>query len=93
LAADVPHAPVWDYGTLLADPQAAARGMRMTVQDPAGKPVDLIGNPFHIDGAAPVVPRYPPDLGADTATVLSELLGLSPAQVAELRARGVIAGP
>src|SRR5262249_54416988 len=24
LAAEVPHAPVWDYATLLADPQAAA---------------------------------------------------------------------
>src|SRR5438093_2047691 len=41
LAAGVPHAPVWDYATLLEQPQAAARGLRVTVRDIDGRPVDL----------------------------------------------------
>lgn len=92
LAADVPHAPVWDYATLLADPQAAARGLRMTVTDAQGRPVDLIGSPFHIEGAARAETRCPPGLGADTDNVLRELLGLDPGRIAELKANGTIDG-
>jgi crotonobetainyl-CoA:carnitine CoA-transferase CaiB-like acyl-CoA transferase len=93
LAADVPHAPVWDYSTLLADPQAAARGLRMTVTDAKGEPVELIGSPFHIEGAPRAEPRCPPGLGADTESVLRELLGLDAARIAELRADGIVEGP
>ena len=35
-AAEVPHAPVWTYAELFAHPQAAARGLRVTVRDPSG---------------------------------------------------------
>ena len=93
LAADVPHAPVWDYATLLADPQAAARGLRLTVTDNQGKPVDLIGSPFHIEEAAQVEHRCPPGLGADTEAVLKDLLGLGAERIAELRAAGIVDGP
>ncbi len=93
MAADVPHAPVWDYATLLADPQAAARGLRLTVTDDRGQPVDLIGSPFHIEGAAPVEPRCPPRLGADTEGVLKDVLGLDVARIAQLRDNGIVDGP
>ena len=92
LAADVPHAPVWDYATLLADPQAAARGLRVTVKDPRGDPVDLIGSPFHIAGASLPEVRCPPELGADTQQVLGQILGLDAGRIAELRASGVVDG-
>jgi crotonobetainyl-CoA:carnitine CoA-transferase CaiB-like acyl-CoA transferase len=92
LAADVPHAPVWDYATLLADPQAAARGLRVTVKDPRGDTVDLIGSPFHIGGAAAPEFRCPPELGADSRAILEEILGLDVAKIAELRANGIIEG-
>lgn len=92
LAADVPHAPVRDYAALMADPQAAARGLRLSVRDPQGNPVDLIGSPFHIAGAAPVAPRFPPDLGADTARVLHELLGMSESEIETLLKKGVLGG-
>ena len=38
----------------MAEPQTAARGLRITVRDPAGKSVDLVGSPFHIAGATAV---------------------------------------
>src|SRR5205823_4786175 len=51
--AGVPHAPVWDYAELFAHPQAQARGLRVTVHDPQGQSVDLLGSPFHISGIEP----------------------------------------
>jgi crotonobetainyl-CoA:carnitine CoA-transferase CaiB-like acyl-CoA transferase len=89
-AADVPHAPVWDYATLFAHPQAAARGLRLTVRDVEGRPVDLVGSPFHIARSALPVPSVPPRLGQDTDQVLGDLLGLDVVRLAQLRQRGII---
>jgi crotonobetainyl-CoA:carnitine CoA-transferase CaiB-like acyl-CoA transferase len=90
LAAEVPHAPVWDYADVFAHPQAAARGLRVTVRDPEGKPVDLVGTPFHVAGATLPEPAAPPALGQDTEEVLRELLGLDADRLEELRHQGVI---
>jgi crotonobetainyl-CoA:carnitine CoA-transferase CaiB-like acyl-CoA transferase len=90
LAAEVPHAPLWDYAQLFAHPQAAARGWRVTVRDPEGRPVDLMGAPFRIAGATLPAPSLPPALGRHTDEVLGELLGLDEARLAELRRQQVI---
>jgi crotonobetainyl-CoA:carnitine CoA-transferase CaiB-like acyl-CoA transferase len=88
--AEVPHAPVWDYATLFAHPQAAARGLHLAVRDVEGRPVELVGSPFHIAGAALPAPRMPPRLGQDTDQVLREVLGLDTPRLAQLRQEGVI---
>ena len=49
--AKVPHAPVNDYAAVFANEQVLSRGMKVRVTDPAGKPVDLLGSPFHWTGA------------------------------------------
>jgi crotonobetainyl-CoA:carnitine CoA-transferase CaiB-like acyl-CoA transferase len=90
LAVDVPHAPVWNYAQLFAQQQVAARGLHVTVRDPQGQPVDLVGSPFHINGATLPAAACPPTLGQDTETVLRELLELTTDQLAELRRQGVI---
>jgi crotonobetainyl-CoA:carnitine CoA-transferase CaiB-like acyl-CoA transferase len=90
LAAEVPHAPVWNYAELFQQPQLAARGMRVEVRDPQGQPVDLLGTPFHIESVELPQPRMPPTLGEHTAEVLTQLLGLGAAELGELRAKGVI---
>jgi crotonobetainyl-CoA:carnitine CoA-transferase CaiB-like acyl-CoA transferase len=89
-AAEVPHAPVWNYADLFAHPQVAARGLRVTVHDPEGRPVDLVGTPFHIDGATLPQPTAPPAAGQDTEAVLREWLGIDAAGCEELRRDGVI---
>jgi crotonobetainyl-CoA:carnitine CoA-transferase CaiB-like acyl-CoA transferase len=89
-AAEVPHAPVWDYARLFAAPQAEARGLRIRVTDPDGRPMDLIGSPFHLTGADLPPPAPPPRLGQDTDAVLTALLGLNADRLTELRQRGVI---
>jgi crotonobetainyl-CoA:carnitine CoA-transferase CaiB-like acyl-CoA transferase len=88
--AEVPHAPVWDYGQLFARPQIAERGMRVTVRNPQGKEVDLVGSPFHIGGAALPDMGFPPAVGQHTDEVLKELLGLDPSRLQHLRRQGVI---
>jgi crotonobetainyl-CoA:carnitine CoA-transferase CaiB-like acyl-CoA transferase len=89
-AAEVPHAPVWNYATLFQQPQVLGRNLRMTVRDPDGKPVDLVGTPFHINGTTLPEPKVPRQLGQDTDSVLRDLLGLEPDRIAELRRAGVI---
>jgi crotonobetainyl-CoA:carnitine CoA-transferase CaiB-like acyl-CoA transferase len=88
--AEVPHAPVLDYRQLFALDQGAARGLRVTVRDPAGRPVELVGSPFHVAGAELPPPAMPPRLGQDTAEVLTGLLGLDAASLDDLRRQGVI---
>ncbi len=94
-AAGIPHAPVWNHAKLFADPQAAARGLRLTITDPTGQPVDLVGSPFQIDdlvggGDQARSPTLPPRLGEHTEEVLRELLGLDAARIRELHERGVV---
>ncbi len=88
--ARVPHAPVNDYAAVFANEQVLSRGMKLTVTDPAGKPVDLIGSPFHLTGADTSPPTFPPRLGEHTDEVLREFLGLDAERVAELRKAGVV---
>jgi crotonobetainyl-CoA:carnitine CoA-transferase CaiB-like acyl-CoA transferase len=89
-AARVPFAEVWDYAELFTQDQARARGLKVTVRDPDGKPVDLIGSPFHIRDAVTPAPKMPPALGQDTEAVLSDLLEFDAAQCDALRRDGVI---
>ena len=86
----VPNAPVWTYADLFAAPQAEARGLKLTVRDPDGRPVDLIGSPFHIQGAEPPIAQAPPRLSQDTDAILTGILGLDGARISELRRQGVI---
>jgi crotonobetainyl-CoA:carnitine CoA-transferase CaiB-like acyl-CoA transferase len=90
LAAAVPHAPVWDYADLFNNPQTESRGLRIRITDPSGKPVDLIGSPFHIAGTNLPQAGLPPRLGQDTESVFRDLLGYDKSAVSELRSRGVI---
>lgn len=88
--AEVPHAAVLDYRQLFALEQANARGLKIAVHDPAGKPVELVGSPFHIAGTNLPTPLLPPRLGQHTDEILRELLGLSPAEVERLHSANVV---
>jgi crotonobetainyl-CoA:carnitine CoA-transferase CaiB-like acyl-CoA transferase len=89
-AAGVPHAPVWDYASLFSQPQAGARGLHITVRDPEGRPVDLVGTPFHIAGTTLPGPTMPPALGEHTDEVLKDVLGMDANRIEDLRRQGAI---
>jgi crotonobetainyl-CoA:carnitine CoA-transferase CaiB-like acyl-CoA transferase len=90
IAAEIPHAPVWNYAELFSQPQSAVRNLCVTVKDPKGQPVDLVGSPFHITGSSDLISSPPPTLGQDTEQVLHDVLGVNPSQIAELRRKKVI---
>jgi formyl-CoA transferase len=88
--AGVPAGAVLDSGDLLSDPTFYESGMLTTVEHPVRGPVVLPGWPVRMSESAPPVITSPPLLGADTADVLDEVLGMSAEAVAGLREKGII---
>jgi crotonobetainyl-CoA:carnitine CoA-transferase CaiB-like acyl-CoA transferase len=82
--AGIPAGPINTITQALADVQAQHRAM---VRSVAGTP--LVGSPVRIGGARADSGRPPPALGEHTAEVLQEL-GISPADLASLRAGGTV---
>ena len=85
----VPCGPVNDLAAAFQNPQVVHRGIKTTVQHPAHGPIPLLHSPFRFS-ATPVQHRAPPQLGADTDTVLAGELGLSAGELAALREGGVL---
>lgn len=83
----VPAGPVMTVPQVLASEQIAGRGL-VASQEVGGEPVAGIAAPVLIDGGRPRAGTPPPALGRDTRAVLGAL-GLSPAELDDLQARGV----
>ncbi len=86
---EVPCAPVQSISEALRDEQVVARDMIVAYEHPRFGTLRQVGCPIKIDGVAP---RYGPaaPLGADTDSLLRELLQMSDADIRELRANGAI---
>jgi crotonobetainyl-CoA:carnitine CoA-transferase CaiB-like acyl-CoA transferase len=89
VAHDVPVATAFTAADMFVDPQFAARGDLMTIDDPVIGPVRqqapyprFVGEPVPVPSGAPV-------LGADTDAVLTDL-GLDADAISTLRTNGVI---
>ena len=89
-AAGVPCGPINTIAQAFADPQAVARGIRIDLPHPTAGSVPLVGMPIRMSGAGPSYERPPPLLGEHTDEVLREVAGLDGAEIAALRARGVV---
>ncbi|MFN3615411.1 MAG: CaiB/BaiF CoA transferase family protein [Rubrimonas sp.] len=90
-AVGVPCGPVNDIAQAFAEPQAIHRGARVR-QPHAGAgsgAVETIGNPIKLSETPVTYRRAPPMLGEHTDAVLAEA-GLSQAEIAALRAAGVV---
>ena len=88
----VPAGPVNSIDRVFADPQVQARGMRIEMprEGVEGGSVPLIGNPIKFSETPVEYRDPPPRLGEHTEEVLRTFLGLSPEEIAGLRARAVI---
>jgi formyl-CoA transferase len=72
------------------DPQIAARDMSVEVAHATIGSLRSLGTPFKLSNTPASVRTAPPTLGQHTEAVLTQDLGLSAAQVAVLRGKGVI---
>ncbi|MBT8135497.1 MAG: CoA transferase [Gammaproteobacteria bacterium] len=90
-AASIPAGPINNIAEVFDNPQVKARDMCLELSDPVTGPVQLPGSPLHYsrsDSSAATTP--PPAMGADTDSVLSDLLGLDKERLTALRDKGVI---
>ena len=89
-AAGVPAGRIRTVPEVCESEHLKARGMVVTLPHPAATRVTLMGVPIrlHATPGRAVVP--PPLLGQHTESVLRQLLGLRKAEVARLRAAGVV---
>jgi formyl-CoA transferase len=88
--AGVPASATFDTMDVFNDPHLNARGFIQSVEHPAEGAVSLMGSPIRMS-ASRVELRPAPILGADTVSVLSDVLGLSRETIAELEGKGAVA--
>jgi crotonobetainyl-CoA:carnitine CoA-transferase CaiB-like acyl-CoA transferase len=84
-------ARVAELPDLVNDPAAAAMGMYTEIDHPVAGPFRTLAAPFTLSDTPLAVQGPAPDLGADTAAVLSER-GVDDARIAALTEAGVLGG-
>jgi crotonobetainyl-CoA:carnitine CoA-transferase CaiB-like acyl-CoA transferase len=86
----IPLAPVRDVGEVMHDRHMHERGFLADIEhDEIGK-LTVPDTPLRVHGADPVAATPSPKLGQHNAEIYGGWLGLSPAQIANLKADGVI---
>jgi crotonobetainyl-CoA:carnitine CoA-transferase CaiB-like acyl-CoA transferase len=90
-AGGVPAAPARDPRLVVRHPQFAARGFHQLVDHPATGPLPIPTQPFRVRGVDRWVATPAPQFGQHNDEVLTELLGLTAAELAALRADGTVA--
>jgi formyl-CoA transferase len=88
--AGVPAGRIYTVADIAADPHYAARGMLQEVRMDDGSRLAVPGIVPKLSATPGEQRRNAPRLGQDTDDVLREL-GISPAQIGELKRRGIIA--
>ena len=88
---NVPHAPILGIREALAQPQTVAREMVVETEHAVLGKIPIVNRPIKFAGEQQPVPAAPPVLGQHTDEILRDILGLTAARIAELRAAKVIA--
>ncbi|QCG95226.1 CoA transferase [Azospirillum sp. TSA2s] len=86
----VPCGPINDLTAVFEDPQVKARNIHQDLPHPTQGSVPTVASPIRYSGTPLVHDTAPPTLGQHTDAVLAESLGLSEADIASLREKGVI---
>ncbi|HXX48518.1 MAG TPA: CaiB/BaiF CoA-transferase family protein [Myxococcota bacterium] len=85
----VPCGPVYRMDEVFADPQVQELEMTAPVDHPVLGRIELIRNAARLSGGPPSVRTPTPEAGEHSDEILAEL-GLSAAEIAALRAKGVV---
>lgn len=87
----IPCSPVNSFSQALSDPQVLHRNMVVELRHPAGGSTRGPGNPIKLSRTDEESFTAAPLLGADTDSVMAELLGMNAADIDALKSQGVIA--
>jgi crotonobetainyl-CoA:carnitine CoA-transferase CaiB-like acyl-CoA transferase len=87
---DVPVATAYSARDIALDPHFAARHDLVAVDDPVLGPIRQQAPYPRLVGEPAAVPAGAPGLGAHNREVWCDLVGLAPAELEDLRARGVV---
>ena len=86
----IPVGAINDLAQVVEHPQVTARGALVEMKHPRAGTVRMVGAPIRLSETPGSVRTPAPTLGEHTEQVLSELLGLGPKDLADLRAAGAI---
>lgn len=90
LATEVPAGPLYTIDDIFADPQYRARGNLVAVDDPELGPVVIPSVIPRLSATPGAIANLGPPLGNANREIYGDLLGLDDAEIAALRATGVI---
>jgi len=85
----IPAGPVNRLDQVFASAQAQARALSGEIMGPADMPIPTVASPLRLSKTPPQTKLPPPVLGADTASLLTQL-GLAEADIVKLVEEGVI---
>ena len=88
--ANVPCGPINNFEEVFANEQVIARQIKMEMPHPTAGKVPLVRSPMRLSATPVVENRPPPLLGQHTSEVLKERLGLSDAEIQQLKDQGII---
>jgi formyl-CoA transferase len=88
--AGLPCGPINTVADVFEHPQAEARGLALRAEHATAGPVRTTGFPYKLSRTPAEVQHPPPLLGEHTTEVLTDLLGYSASEVADLKRGGAV---
>jgi len=88
--AGVPNGPINNIAQVFEEPQVQARGVRIELEHAAAGKLPLVASPMRFSGTPLEYRLAPPLLGEHSDEVLRGLLGKDAAEIARLRAEGIV---
>jgi len=89
-AAAVPCGPINNMKEVFEDPQVRHRQLRVDMPHPLGGVAPVVASPMRLSETPVEYRLAPPTLGQHNEEVLRDLLGKSDAEIARLRAAGIV---
>ena len=88
--AGVPNGPINNIQQVFEEPQVIARGMKIALDHPLAGTAPLVASPMRFSATPLEFKTPPPTLGQHTDDILRDMLGMSAADIVQLRTDGIV---